>query len=364
LLLAVALVLRASETRCDPPPLSSAGLPAPPASAAPPAASATPPTPGPLPAESPPSEADLSAARALFAEALRDENGGRFAAALEKFVRVQHVKDTAAVEYRLGSCYEGLHLRSSAYAAYRRAASLGDDDATMTEVVRGAQERLSILSLHVARLSLNLAPGAAPDASIRVDDATVAPSSLGEPIPLEPGSHVVVATAPNAREFRSDVTLPEGGEVSLTIPLPASPPDPPLAPAPTPVPLPEAKAAPSGLDRRTVGWIALGGGGALLAGAAAVLWLRHEDIASLGRSCPRGACPPGADEGALSSTRNRALAEGPAGVALGVAGVVAAGLGTYLLFTARPPPASGGIGGAPTPLVWRSGAGMAWAGAF
>src|ERR1700733_8556393 len=64
---------------------------------------------------------DLAAARALFAEALRDEEASRFPEALEKFRRVRAVRDTAAVEYRIGSCYEGLGRRAAAYDAFRRA---------------------------------------------------------------------------------------------------------------------------------------------------------------------------------------------------------------------------------------------------
>jgi hypothetical protein len=127
--------------------------------------------------------------------------------------------------------------------------------------------------------------------------------------------------------------------------------------------LPEAKPAPSGQGGRTLGWIALGGGGALLAGAAVVLVLRHQDITSLEQSCPAGACPQGSDEAALESRRNRALAEGPAGLALGVGGVLVAGVGTYLLLTARPT-AAGSLGSGLSPLFWRSGAGVGWTRGF
>jgi uncharacterized membrane protein len=54
----------------------------------------------------PPSPDSLAAARALFGEALRDENSERFGEALEKFERVRAVRDTPSIEYRIGSCYE------------------------------------------------------------------------------------------------------------------------------------------------------------------------------------------------------------------------------------------------------------------
>jgi hypothetical protein len=119
----------------------------------------------------------------------------------------------------------------------------------------------------------------------------------------------------------------------------------------------------AGSSRRTFGWIAFGAGGALLTGAAVVLWMRHEDIASLNRSCPAGACPPGTNPASLESTRNRALAEGPAGVALGAGAAVAAALGTYLVVTARTPSAAD-QSNLLTPTIGPSGVGALWRRAF
>ena len=108
-----------------------------------------------------PSEADrLAGARALFSEALRDEEAGRLSDALQKFERVREVRDTAPVEYRIGSCNEGLGKPVAAYVAYRDAIALGQDDANSLDVVRGALDRLDALGHHVARLILVLPEGA------------------------------------------------------------------------------------------------------------------------------------------------------------------------------------------------------------
>src|ERR1700733_11973829 len=67
----------------------------------------------------------LAAARALFGEALVAEQAGRFAEALEKFERVRAVRDTASVEYRIGSCHEGLGEPAPAVRAYLPAPGAG-----------------------------------------------------------------------------------------------------------------------------------------------------------------------------------------------------------------------------------------------
>jgi hypothetical protein len=291
---------------------------------------------------------ELAGARATFAEALRDEEAKRFAAALEKFRRVRTVRDTAAVEYRIGTCYEGLGLGVDAYTAYREATKLGQDDPRSAEVVAASADRLHALDKHLASLTLSL-PSEAPSATeVRVDDRALPVASLQEPVVLEPGTHVVTAVAPGMTPSRSEIVLPEGAHVSLTIPMgpPAPPPPPPpVAPAST-NPMPEGdapaheadslpgSASPSG-TLRSAGWVAAVGGGALLVGGGVVWALRESDIGKLHEACPNGMCRAGSDESDLTATRNRALTEGPVAIALGAVGALALVSGAYLLWETR-----------------------------
>ncbi len=290
-------------------------------------------------AHAPPSGDALNQARALFAEALRDENARRYDVALDKFRRVSRVKDTAPVEYRIGSCYEGLGQWAHAYEAYRAAVEVGQGEAGSGEVVKAAQGRMDALGTRVARLTLTLPAGAPADAKVRVDDTPIERAALQEPLVLEPGNHVVTATATDAAPFRGEIALPEGGQGTLSVTLTPRPPPPPVSP-PSSVPSTPAKrnGAPTATDdgslRRTVGWVAIAGGGVLVAGSVVTLLLRHSAISSLNESCPGGTCPPGANQSELESTRSRALAEGPIAVILGATGIAAAGVGAYLLLTA------------------------------
>jgi len=105
----------------------------------------------------------LAAARALFAEALQDEEAGRFAVALEKFERVRAVRDTASIEYRIASCHEGLGEPAEAYRAYDAAEALGRQDPQSADVARAASARRDALAKQVARLTL-VPPGPPPPA--------------------------------------------------------------------------------------------------------------------------------------------------------------------------------------------------------
>jgi hypothetical protein len=294
----------------------------------------------------------LAAARALFSEALRDEEAGRFGDALAKFDRVRAVRDTASIEYRIGSCYEGLGQPLPAYRAYLGAQTLGASDPQGTEVSHAASDRLNALARQLARLTLIMPNPAPTDAEVRVDEGVVA---TADPIPLAPGRHVVSATASGAAPFRSEIALAAGAQVALTVVL--QPPAPPVEkppPAPAPAPANDSLAA--------ARWLTVGGGVALMAVSAILLVVRHNEISDLNSACAGGVCPL-ADENDLKSTRNRALVYGPVGVACGVAGIALVGAGIYWIASAHPS-ADAGQAVAVVPMIARGGAGIAFTGAL
>lgn len=296
----------------------------------------------------PPRPDALVAARLLFADALRDEDEGRFGEALEKFERVRLVRDTSSIEYRIGTCYEGLGEVAPAFAAYAAAQALGQGDPQSADILRAAADRFDALAKQVARLRLVMPSQALAGTEVRVDDRAVTPGP--DSMPVAPGRHVVSATAAGAVPFRTDMVLGGGDQVSVTVVL-----EPRLA---------TAEPSSNKSNRRsTLGWFAIGGGGALTVAAAILLVARHEAIADLNRACPGGLCAPGADANGLESTRGRALVEGPVGIACGVAGVALAAAGVYLVAGAHPP-ASAALDAAVVPTIARGGAGLAFTGAF
>ena len=111
-----------------------------------------------------------------------------------------------------------------------------------------------------------------------------------------------------------------------------------------------------------MGVIAVTAGGVFLAGATAVLLVRHSDIQSIEAACPGGTCPV-SKEAQLTSTRDRALVEGPLAIGVGSAGLVAAGLGIYLL-AVKPASNTAPAQAAVTPWVGQGGGGLAWGGSF
>lgn len=302
--------------------------------------------PGPTPPDA------LASARALFAEALHDEEGGRYGEALAKFERVRAVRDTASIEYRIGSCHEGLGEPAPAYRAYLSAQTLGAGDPLGGDVARAASVRIDALQRQLALLTLILPNPAPADAEVRVDDGVVA---MGGPIPLVPGRHVVSATASGAAPFRSDIALAEGAQVTLSVVL--QPPPPP----PSPVEPPPAVAETDSLA--AVRWLVVGGGAGLVAASAIFLVARHNEISDLNQECKGGVCPRGADETELESIQHRAQVFGPVGVACGVAGIALVGAGIYWMASAHRS-ASAAQAVRVVPMIAPGSAGIALAGAL
>jgi hypothetical protein len=276
----------------------------------------------------------LSTARRLFTEAVADQDARRYETALEKFRRVDAVKETANVLYRIASCLEALGRKAEALAAYDAVVKMGGQDVASAEAVQVSRARATQLEASVARLSVLVPADAPADTEVRIDDAPIERASLGTSLPLEPGRHTLRATAVGHTPFDTAMQLTAGGRVAITVTLqrtPASEPGlPPPAAQPAPAPPPEA-GPPVGA------WVAFGVGGLLAAGSVVSLVLRSSNLSTLDRDCsstPSGTltCPSSrADE--VNGAHDAAKIEGPLGIALGAGAAVALGVGTWLLFS-------------------------------
>ena len=267
---------------------------------------------------------ELNEGRQLFADALADEEHGRYAAALEKYKRVQAIRDTVNVRYRIGASLEGLGKVARAVDAYAAAVKLGTENGTPgdAEVVRAAQARLDVLRPRTAHLAVHVTPQSFADVEVQVDSEPVTAQALDD-VTVDPGPHVVTASAKGAKPFRAQITLSEGGRAGVPVVL--EPVAGETSGSTAPVPASSDRSA----TYRTVGLVTAAAGGALVVGGAIVLILRGSAISKLHDNCPGGNCPASQQQD-LTSTRDRALAFGPlGGVLLGV-GALAVGTGIVL----------------------------------
>jgi hypothetical protein len=187
----------------------------------------------PLPSRAAPTDTELQAARDLFQQAVRDEDSGKWSEALEELRRVGQVKLTAGVRYHVALCEENLDQIATAYADYAAAEAQAKSEGAQ-DVIRLVGRQLHALGPRVPRLTLHLVP-ALPDAELTLDGEPVAKALLDEPMPLNPGVHRIVATAPDRAPTNATVTLQErdNAVVDVTMNPPAPPPPRPAPPAAT-----------------------------------------------------------------------------------------------------------------------------------
>jgi hypothetical protein len=310
----------------------------------------------------------VESARNLFIEAVADEDERhKPAIALEKFRRVLAFHDHVNVRYRIARCLEETKQHADAVVMFESTIALAGTDPKNADIVESSRTHLAMLEKQVARVSLVLSPRAPADIEVSVDDKPIAKDALRDPIVLEPGAHTFGATAKDVPPFTKTATLSAGAHVSFPIPLEAPPPHNPTTTTTT------TSTSSTNGDRGTKGTshtaqiVAIAAGGALVAGAGVVLFLRANAISDLNQSCPGGVCPA-SRESELSSERSRALFEGPLAVGMAAAGVVVAGLGFYFWSSSTKAPATTGQSATtavrPLPVLLHQGAMLGVLGSF
>jgi hypothetical protein len=262
------------------------------------------------------------AAEELFREGRALITKHRYREACEKLNASAKIDPAVGTFVSLGECYAGLGRTASAWLSYRSAIAL----ATQRHDPRkaGVEERAAAMEPQISNLVLHLSGDVAtPSTQIAIDGEAFGRDILGAPMPIDPGAHSIVATAPGYKAWSGHVRVETLGD-TIQVEVP------PLEPLPDPAVVAGARRAAE--TRRTAGLV-LGGAGlvgigvGLLLGAQAVVKIR--DANDL---CPSG--PTCADASAVH--------ENQVGKSLGIAstivvpvGAAMLGAGTFLFFTSR-----------------------------
>jgi hypothetical protein len=287
---------------------------------------------------------NAAAAEALFAEARRLVAAGDYLNACPKFAESERLDPSVATLLNLGACYEKAGRTASAWATFREAISAAQA-ARRDDYLSVAQKRAAALEPLLPRLVISEKDTTTPGIEIQRDGVAVTQAEWGVAIPVDPGQHVVAASAPGKKRWEAKVNIAAGAptttvEVAALEDAPVVAPST-VAPAPAPAPtvpplLPPPSEQPhdssAGGSQRTLGAI-VGGVGilGLAVGTAFVLSAKSKYDSSL-NDCVQGT--PNVCNPAGVSERNSARTSGDiASVAFGV-GLVAVASGVVLWFTA------------------------------
>ncbi len=156
-------------------------------------------------------------AEALFQEGLRHMDAKEYAAACPLFERSEALEPAVGALYQLGDCYVAMGRTASAWsrfdAAAKMAGALKDD--VRAKAARGRAEALATRLVYVVVAVDHEVAGLV----VTVRDAPVPRSSWGLPVPVDPGTFSVRATAPHKRPFEIPLTVRgEGTTQKVTVP--------------------------------------------------------------------------------------------------------------------------------------------------
>lgn len=292
------------------------------------------------------SDANRSAARRLGKEALGHYEQGDYEAALDRFRRAHELVGltttglyTARTLEKLGRLVEASEL----YLEASRIELPNDAPEQHVSAKADARKAYEALQARIPQLTIdvqNVPSGAATH--VTVDGTPVPPALIGVPRPTDPGDHLIEAAVGGTKRAQR-ITLAEGARERLTLDMsgvsvPGSQPPPPGPPPPPPGPEPGASGQPTSPNAgdassssvmATVGWVAIGLGGAGLVAGAIAGGLAIAKKGGLDDDCPNGECSP-EFHGDVDSFQTTRLVST---VGLIAGGVLAAG-GLVLVLTA------------------------------
>jgi len=279
---------------------------------------------------------DDATASALFDEGKTLFAAGRYEAAREKLEASYELSALSGTAGLLAACHERTGRLASAWARYRDAAVLAERSDN-PERAAFASAKAADLEPRLARLEIHRTGASGIDGLVVTrNGARVPEAALGTLIPVDAGTHTLVATAPGHRRWTRTIAVRDGQRSSVAVP--------PLERQQIFV---EKRPAPRPRRRPVQKWIGLAvaglGGAALAAGggfglAAGSAWNEARDAGCTGD----GVCPDDSSRDLARTAGTRA--DLATGLVVGGLGAVATGL--ILYFTApdgreQPPPTAG-----------------------
>jgi len=153
----------------------------------------------------PHAHADPAAAEALFREGRALLEQGRFSAACEKLEASNALEPSAGTLLNLATCREKQGKTATAWANFVSAQRLAQSQ-NRPEQEAEAKRRASELEPLLSTLSLSVRDPV-PDLVVRRAGRTVPPMSFGAPVPIDPGTTVVEASAPGYEPARLEIVI-------------------------------------------------------------------------------------------------------------------------------------------------------------
>jgi len=281
---------------------------------------------------------DMAAAEALFREGRDLLKAGKVAEACRKFEASQRMDASSGTLLNLADCHEREGKTASAWAEFLEASRLARRENIEARSAEG-KRRAGLLEGKLSYLQITVSEPVA-ELVIYRDQVQLSEAVLRSRIPVDPGEHVIRATAPGYLEWSTTIALGAQGDLqTVTVPAlqkPAeqAPPPPPIeaappataAPAVAPSPPPPAAEAAEPPDH-TLAYV-VGGAGLVLTGVGSVFGIMaisaYDDA-----ECPEHT---GCSQTVLDLRHKAEVRANLANVGVGL-GLVGIGVGAVLLLS-------------------------------
>ncbi len=157
---------------------------------------------------------DPAAAEAQFQAGKAAMERGATAEACGRFEESQRLDPAPGTLFFWADCEEKRGRSATAWALFRELLQkMPDSDPRRATVV----DRANTLEPRVPRLVLRMGPDVPKDATIKRGDIVVGRASLGTPIPVDPGGHVITVEAPGRKPSRTETKVAEGETRELVL---------------------------------------------------------------------------------------------------------------------------------------------------
>jgi hypothetical protein len=166
--------------------------------------------------------ADIQMARTLGTEGLRLAQSGDCAGAVDKLARAEKLHHAPTTLERLGECQIALGHYVEGTENLRTVTRERLEPSAPPPFVAAkarAQKALDAALPHIGKLRVDVAGAPAADVTLKIDAQPVSAASLGVDRPIDPGAHVVEASAPGYKSSTAKVDVGDGASQTVTLML-------------------------------------------------------------------------------------------------------------------------------------------------
>ena len=265
---------------------------------------------------------DHTKAIELFEDGRKLMNAKDYVGACMKFSESIRLEPLAAgTMLNLGLCHEELGRYKTALYWFRKAQIRATEtNPPLPDYEQEAREHTTHLAPIVATIKIVVPADAPADTQVAIDDEAVRPEDYAH-VEIDPGHHVVTATATGKPTFRHELHVSGRGGQTVRVAFHEAAP-----PQPKPQPLVDQPAHP--ISRRQLAVYVGIGGGALLAGSLG-LTLYEKHVYNQNKPAALAG-----DRKALEATQHASEIARDWGTGLAVLGLAAGGLAAYLYLSA------------------------------